>query len=267
MRRTQHLYQYCRRIPALLACSALAMGLLSSSARAQSTGSGATDEPAGTAPAPLVQEKPPDTPLSPAEKANQQLIKRLLTEAEGAYRAGRLTEPSHDNAYDRFQSVLILEPQNQLARAGVQAVLLNYTDRIRKALKDGHGDFAAQLMRSAETYYPANNLLMDLKKDIARVRAQEDVLLLQQQPADSERVEFPLPTGALSRKSPAVTDYLARIAERLKETDESILIYARTDAEGRWIYSQLKQASPGYRVRGDIKISQSPKISILPPLH
>lgn len=212
---------------------------------------------------------PPAEPvLSAADKARLAMEQKFLEEAGTAFRAGRLTEPPHDNAYDRFQSVLMLNPDNNVARAGVQAILLNYTDRIRNAISEGHGGFAASLLRKAELYYPANPLLMDLKKEVARLNAREEEMLLSSENiSDDARMEFPLPPGALSRKSSTVSDYLTRIALRVKETDESIMIYARSDAEGRWIYSQLKDAVPGYRVRGDIRISQSPKISILPPLQ
>lgn len=220
-------------------------------------------------PAPAEPSKLPAEPvLSPAEKARKNMEEKFLAEAETAFRAGRLTEPAHDNAYDRFQSVLMLNPDNNVARAGVQAILLNYTDRIRSALKEGHGGFAASLLHRAELYYPANPLLMDLKREIARVRAHEEELMLTHEPiSDDARMEFPLPPGALSRRSSTISDYLGRIAQRLRETDESVMIYARTDSEGRWIYGQLKDAVPGYRVRGDIRISQSPKISVLPPLQ
>lgn len=211
---------------------------------------------------------PAEPVLSAAEKARLAMEQKFLAEAETAFRAGYLTEPAHDNAYDRFQSVLMLNPDNSVARAGVQAILLNYTDRIRNALKEGHGGFAASLLHKAELYYPANPLLMDLKKEVARLKAREEEMILSTENiSDDARMEFPLPPGALSRKSQTVADYLSRIAQRVKETDESIMIYARTDAEGRWIYGQLKDAVPGYRVRGDIRIAQSPKISILPPLQ
>lgn len=205
--------------------------------------------------------------LSPAEKARISLEERLLAEAEVAFRAGRLTEPAHNNAYDRFQSVLMLNPGNSLARSGVQAILLSYADRIRNALKGGQAGAAASLLRQAEIYYPANTLLMDLKKEVGEVRAREEELILANEPENSSRVDYPLPEGALSRKSSTITDYLKRIAQRVSESDELVLIYARTDSEGRWIYSQLKKAVPGYRVRGDIKIASSPKITILPPLQ
>ncbi len=209
----------------------------------------------------------PAIKLSPQESARKNLEDKFLKEAEIAFRAGKFFEPGHDNAYDRFQTVLMLNPQNSLARSGVQAILLSYSEGIRDEVKNGRAAKAAYMLKQAELRFPANPLLMELKKEIAALKIREEEMLLANEPEESERVEYPLPTGALSRRSATVAAYLSRIAQRLRETDESVMIYARTDAEGRWIYGQLKDAVPGYRVRGDIRIAQSPKITILPPLQ
>src|SRR5690606_19424835 len=216
------------------------------------------NSPMQAATAPVSQ---PEPKLSPAERARINLEERFLAEAEVAFRAGRLTEPSHDNAYDRFQSVLMLNPDNSVARAGVQAILLGYADRIRNALKGGQAGAAASLLRQAEIYYPANTLLMDLKKEVGQVRAREEELILANEPENRSRVDYPLSEVALSSKSWVIADYLNRIAQRVSESHESVIIYARTYSQGGWVYIQLKKAVPGYRVRGDIKIASSPKIT------
>ncbi len=195
------------------------------------------------------------------------LESKMLDRAERAFRAGRLTEPDHDNAYDSFHSVLLLNPNNSEARSGIQAILIRYAELIRKALAEHDYYNAGVLLNRAQTYYPANNLLLDLKKELAKVREKEDQQMLTKAPTDKAIVDYPLPAGALGRRSETVSDYLARIALRLKESNESVMIHARTDAEGRWIYKQLNDAVPGYRVRGDIKLSRVAKIVILPPLQ
>ena len=205
--------------------------------------------------------------VSPAESARAKIEKKLLIKAQAAFRSGRLTQPEHDNAYDSFQSVLILNPSNGQARSGVQAILLRYAELARNGIRDGQLATAASLLRQAELYYPANPLLLDLKRELAREREREEETLLSNAPENITIMEYPLPSGALSRKSSTISAYLSRIAERVQESDESVMIYARSDAEGRWIYGQLKKAVPGYRVRGDIRISRKPKISVLPPLQ
>lgn len=211
--------------------------------------------------------QPESVTLDPQAAAMAALEAKMLSKAERAFRAGRLTEPTHDNAYDTFHSVLLLNPNNSQARAGVQAILIRYADLIRRALAEQDYYNAEILLNRAQIYYPANALLLDLKKELAAAREKEDEQMLTTPPTDLAIVDYPLPSGALSRRSSTVSEYLARIALRVRENGESVMIHARSDAEGRWIYKQLNDAVPGYRVRGDIKLGRAAKIVILPPLQ
>ena len=42
------------------------------------------------------------------------------------------------------------------------------------------------------------------------------------------------------------------------------MIIARTDVEGRWVYQKMREAAPGYRVRGDIKLGSPVRIILEP---
>lgn len=200
--------------------------------------------------------------------ARERVIGELLLSAQQAFRENRLTTPSHDNAYDLFQSVLTLDPENSSARAGVQAILISYADWSRTAIAEREYSKAQDYLNLAQIYFPANPLLLELQQKLRedkRLRARVEQQVLVSEPAP-ERVEYSLPGLALKKKSPAVADYLARLAKRIQASDESVMIYARSDSEGRWIYQQLNQATEGYRVRGDIRIASAPKIVLMPPL-
>lgn len=227
------------------------------------------ENPAGNASADSAAPDSPSEPViqDPQAAATAALEAKMLSKAERAFRAGRMTEPAHDNAYDTFHSVLLLNPNNSQARAGVQAILIRYADLIRRALAEQDYYNAEILVNRAQIYYPGNALLLDLKKELTVAREKEDEQMLTTPPTDLAIVDYPLPSGALSRRSSTVSGYLARIAQRLKENGESVMIHARSDAEGRWIYKQLNDAVPGFRVRGDIKLGRAAKIVILPPLQ
>jgi hypothetical protein len=202
----------------------------------------------------------------PVAAARSTLEQKFLEQAERAFARGRLTSPPHDNAYDKFHSVLMINPNNQTARSGLQAILIRYAEMIRKAHATSQYTRARVLMAQADVYYPGHRLLLQLKKDIQQTRK------VYEQPgvrpiADIKSLqEFELPADTLRENKEALLPLLGSIAQRIKVTDESIMIYARTDAEGRWIYSQLREAVPGYRVRGDIRLAKRPKVAILPPL-
>ncbi len=210
---------------------------------------------------------PVATPIVIAPR-REKLEQRLLAQAEDAFRRGRFTTPEHDNAYDKFHSVLLLNSESAQARAGIQAILLRYAELVRSALRQGRIRTAKNYLKHVELFYPANALLMDLKKEIRHV--QQTVRVHDQ--GDLKKSDVPvheevvLPRRELDQRSDTVKQALAEIGQRLKQTDESVLIFARNDREGRWIYKQLKAAVQDYRVRGDIRIGRAPKVRILPPL-
>ncbi|ACR10897.1 N-acetylglucosaminyltransferase, MurG [Teredinibacter turnerae T7901] len=219
-----------------------------------------------------------ETPLPPSESvpvartAKQVLVENLLVQAEQAFRKGHLTEPAHNNAYDRFQSVLLLDPANSEARAGLQAMVIQFAEGVRQALARSRTREAGVLLREAEAYFPEHQLLADLRREMEQMN--------RALPAESavrttsiKRIgkidaidEYPLSTAVLSGQRDSLLPLLATLAQRVAQTNESVMIYARTDAEGRWLYKQMKKAAQGYRIRGDIRLSKSPKIAILPPL-
>ncbi|MFL0810561.1 MAG: N-acetylglucosaminyltransferase [Agarilytica sp.] len=212
----------------------------------------------------LPQSEKPQAPIVNSSKLRVE--ERLLEQAQDSFRRGRYTTPVHSNAYDTFHSVLIINPENSQARAGLQAILLRYAELIRTAMREGRFSAASATLRQVELYYPANALLMDLKRDI--VSAKKAMLnrpaMVEQKTEQHE--EILLSVHHINKNTPEIQDTFKNIAERLHETQESILIFARNDREGRWIYKQIKKAANGYRVRGDIRISRKPKLRILPPL-
>ena len=232
--------------------------------------------------APVPQVVVPETQPSPIPKVkrvekSKSFEERLLMQAEAAYRKGYLLPPLEPNAYDRFHSVLLLDSNNSVARSGLQAILLNYADKVRRSLAVGKLAQAEQLLTDVEIYFPANPLLMDFRQDIRKQKlamAEAAKAAAKQrnsnrsinEPQPENYIDIELDVASLSKKDEQILSVLKDVAFRLRETDESILIYARNDKEGRWIYRQLKEAVKGYRVRGDIRYSKSPKLRVLPPL-
>ncbi len=217
----------------------------------------------------LGSEKPlgaEESAASPALYRSESLEQRLLTQAHDAFKSARYTTPQHDNAYDKFHSVLLLNPENAQARAGLQAILLRYAQLVRSATEKGRLRAASAYLRQAELFYPANALLMDLKKQIKTAYATQNQQQKTVEAVKSPHDEYRLKVEELNATSDTMKALLNEIAQRVKESDESVLIFARSDREGRWIYKQLKLAAEGYRVRGDIRIARAPKVRVLPPL-
>lgn len=216
--------------------------------------------------APVEEVAPRPEPAPPARTARERTIDGLLSEAEAALRQGRFALPAHDNAYDRFRAVQMLDPGNQQAQSGLQSVLLVYVDRVQQALIAGRLHVAAADLRQARHMFPGAQLLAPLQTELDR-RSKAAVVSTQAPVPTDGRERINLPLQPLTQKSPDVKQMLEQLARRVSQSDESIMIYARNDAEGRWIYKTMKDAVGDYRIRGDIRISRQPALELLSPME
>lgn len=233
----------------------------------------ATQEPAPRT-LPRVQHVPAVQPVGPTIA---QRVSLLLRQAEGALYADRLLLPPHDNAYDRYQAVLRLQPDNTQAKTGLQMIAMRYIEMGRTALRHSRLGEARTYAQRARQVYPDNPLLREFElalADAQRHQAQAAVAAPAAAAASSAAAptaarsenEYPLNAAALSKRGAEIKAVLAEVATRVKRSDEVVLIMARSDEEGRWLYREMKQAAGGYRIRGDIKVGNPPKITIYPPI-
>lgn len=221
-------------------------------------------EPASTVAAPAPAETPPAPDTAFARHTVDDDVRELLKAAEAALAADRLTTPIHDNAFDRFQAVLLLRPGNEQAESGLQQIFARYVGMVRGALAAGNLDSARVLMERARLVNRDNPMLADLEVEMDAVRQQLARTAEKTDVADEK--EILLNVENLDRRSEAVVAKLQKLASQVKETDETLLIVARNDAEGRWIYQRMSEGVPHYRLRGDIQLGRIPKILLLPPI-
>lgn len=200
-------------------------------------------------------------------EARRELVNSVLTNAAEAMKRGRYTRPLDDNAFDYFQAVLILEPKNSDAIQGLENIQLNYLDMIRDAAGRGLARDSRAYFDSLASTFPQSKLLPqaeELIKNIKPVKRFEPKKAREQEDDVLEKID--LPAAALSQQDEEIALLLAEIAEKVETTQARVIIYARSDSEGRWIYSQLKELANGYRIRGDIRIHNPPYLKLLAPL-
>lgn len=191
----------------------------------------------------------------------QQLIDIVLAKADAAFAAERYTQPAHNNAYDRYRAVLMIDPANARAQAGLMAVRDAYVTLAEKELDNGSAQHARYFVGLLKELYQGDEKVAVLTKRLGAVPATP-------MPEVSNYFikELPLPVAALSARGADIKALLKQVAERVEASRESVIIHARNDAEGRWIYQQLNAATPDFRVRGDIRIASRPAIHLQEPL-
>jgi len=185
-------------------------------------------------------------PPDPVWVARQQ----VLFEADQALSRNRLMTPAYDNAYDRYKQVLAEEPGNEQAKQGLAAVAERYVELAQSSYGTGNREQALLYLRRAAKADPKHPQLVVLSKRY------------QKQPAFVAN-EFPLSLQALERRDVKVQNILANVARRAREIPSRVLIIARNDEEGRWIYRIMRQAVNGYRLRGNIQQGPVPKVILL----
>ncbi|MGR8921436.1 MAG: hypothetical protein ACU85V_17605, partial [Gammaproteobacteria bacterium] len=121
-----------------------------------------------TAPAPdaavaATEPAPPEPDISPVE--------RLLEAAAEDLAALRLTTPADDNAYDKYQQVLALEPDNDRAQRGLEAIAARYVELTYRGITTGQLEKAAGYLDKARDISPAHPAIADAGIALAAARS------------------------------------------------------------------------------------------------
>ncbi len=193
------------------------------------------------------------------QQTQKRQIQSMLQRAEFQLGRDRLMTPARDSAYGYYQAVLRLEPDNQQAKSGLQSIVIRYIQLARDALAHSKLGLAEQYYDHAKRMAPRNPLLAEFEAALQQAQEKKTDL--------AEQSEFVLDRQALAQRQTQIVELLQQVATRVKTSDESVLIVARNDAEGRWLYQQMRKAAEGYRIRGDIKVGPEPKIVLHPPIY
>ncbi len=205
-----------------------------------------------------------DTKASPSEivrapLTRKQAIERLLIKAERALTRDRLLNPVHDNAYDHYASVLLVDPLNKSAELGMHAIILRYVDLARNAAQSSRFKEAQAYLDRALSVRPNDSGVQELVQNLRNETKSPPVLQL----SDNA---IGLDSRLLEKRSILMVEQLGLIAHQVKRQGSSLIIVARSDAEGRWIYQQMREAVSGFLLRGDIRVGSPTRIELLPPI-
>ncbi len=183
---------------------------------------------------------------------SRQLIPDILYEALQALNADRLLTPIDDNAHARFRRVLALDPQNQIALEGLQDIVKRYLQLTEESMRRGQFEEAKRLLGRAR-------FVDDSHPEIANVAA------ALQREMNSEDLFFVLDYPQYAARSEAAQQELEDIARQIREHEAFFLIAAPNDELGRWMVSVMREAVMGYRLRGNIELSNSLGIRLRMP--
>lgn len=213
-------------------------------------------------PAPPTQKEvqlAPEAAPVPAQTPEQR-VQRWLEAGDRALGADQLLTPLSDNAHDRYRAVLIYEPNNSRALSGLQAIALRYLDLARSAAQRSAFSQAQGYLDLAASVDPGNPLVKEFRE---KVSGQQE-RLQSAAPLTKEGRVVQLNGELLRQRAESLIVELQGLARQVKDSGEFVLIVARTDAEGRWVYQQMRDGVSDYLLRGDIQLGAPPRIELQP---
>lgn len=111
----------------------------------------------------LLSDSPPKLNLSESaveeEKGNTSAIRRLLDEANMALDNNQFTTPVKHNAFQLFQSVLVLDPKNTLAEEGVKKIHKAYVRLLDQAFQNRDGKLVYSYAQRARDVGVSENVI------------------------------------------------------------------------------------------------------------
>jgi len=199
-------------------------------------------------------------PTRPVEPPMSMAVRLLILNGEYTLAHDQLLTPTTDNAFDYFRAALLIDPNNQRAKGGLQGIVMRYVDFARQAAARGNYTEATSKLNNARMVDPDNLLI----KEVSEALSEQ---IKSAPPVESYKGgsnEFLLDMSLLGKDDPQILARLSDIVNKLKTTHSFALIIARTDNEGRWIYQKMREVDPNYRVRGDIKLGSPPRVKLEP---
>lgn len=183
------------------------------------------------------------------------ILKELLFAGLTALDNDHLSEPRQGSAADYFGQVLDVDPDNAIALEGMQRLVARYMALAEQAFKQGARSVAEGYLYKAEPYAKVAGIagqLQTVRQCWASKPTQE-----------VKSNAFLLDETALNERNEAILWRLTEIAVKAMRAKSRITIVSRNDAEGRWIYQQMREVLAEYRLRGNIVQGKEPKIILV----
>ncbi|MEE4280357.1 MAG: hypothetical protein V2I41_00330 [Pseudomonadales bacterium] len=205
--------------------------------------------------APSAPTPPPEPVVAPVTPPpppviERQLLFKLLDDADAAIADNRLTFPAGHNALDYYHDILAIQPDQEDALRGLEQLVEIYVKLAQDALEYNRFATARSMLVRADLIVPNHP---SIEPTQAQIRLLEE----------AQRTALTLDQQTLNNPTRALKDQLIALGSHPAKTPCRFIIYARSDAQGRWIYQQLAAAEVAGRIRAEIKIRTPAKVERL----
>ena len=174
----------------------------------------------------------------------------LLEKGDRALKDGRLLTPIDNCAYDFYREALVVAPDHPAALHGLQRVAERYVAMAEQAAEKGQYSAARKWLDHARLVDP----------ELESIAAAETQIQVR---STAQRDHTTLDTEQLTSRSAELSGQLKTLGAKAKARDLWVVIRARNDAEGRWIYQQMADAPGDRRIRAELTLGAPPGVDLL----
>ena len=188
---------------------------------------------------------PPVKP--PRVDSTEVKVQQMLSSADTAMEENRLTTPTGDNAFNRYQQVLKLDPSNKRAIDGINRIVERYLAWALDHAERSNLKRARYFVSLAEGIDPGHP---NIQPVVNKINDQED------------KVVSVFKLDATSVRDQSVDPArLETIAASIGRHRAFIIIRAPDDPSGRWLYQELNRRL-SFRVEARFERSSNASVSL-----
>ncbi len=205
-------------------------------------------------------QKPPEEPEPPpveepgasaaGQDGRQDQLQELLVRARLAIEEDHLTFPQEGSAAQLYGELLVLEPDNQAAKRGLEQIVERYVELALTAADRRQFAQARSMLARAR--------IVDAGHPAIEPTTEQLRLLMH-----AKREKLRLDKSGLQHRAASVRDSLMTFGAKARVSTCRVTINARNDAEGRWIYQQLSQADGEHRIRAKMQLASPPSVELI----
>lgn len=210
----------------------------------------ANPAPEGVPPPAPAAALPAEPAAPPKPKIDIDRLDALLEQGDRALKDGRLLTPIDDCAYDFYRQALVVAPDHPAALHGLERVAERYVAMAEQAAEKGRYQNARSMLERARIVDP----------DLDSIDAMEAQIKMR---STARRQTATLDAQQLSDRGGALIGRLKALGAQAKAQDSWVIIRARNDAEGRWIYQQLADSPGSRRIRAELTLGAPPAVDLL----
>ena len=194
----------------------------------------------------LPKFEPTPVPVNPIPAKT---LSQMLEAANRALEEDRLVFPEDGSALSIYRNILGHYPTQNQALRGMDNIVERYLVLANQAAEQGRLASARSMLARARLVNENHPGITTTHNRIERL-------------SNTKPQVISLKNSEIRSRSARLGKSLTQLGRRAKSLAAQVIITARSDADGRWIYQQMKKGQGDERIRAQLQIGSPANVSI-----